>query len=122
MTSNLDELAQYIRQTIPQPRAILQLKPKPMAGGVTFIWHGVEFFVKPSLHVLEIRGHSLYITGLSTLLQTVFMKTSQSEEKFGSLLDALGQAENLVRGQNQSRAAAQVISSVRQNLQKMVGR
>jgi len=120
MISNLDELAQYIRQTVPIPRAILQLKPNQAAGGASFIWHGVEFFVKPSLHVLEVRGHSLYITGLSTLLQTVFMKASQSEEKFGALLDALAQAEDLARVQHQPRAAAQTLASVRQMLQRMV--
>jgi hypothetical protein len=122
MISNLDDLVAYIRAAVPQPRAIMQMKPNPTAGGVTFIWHGVEFFVKPTLHVLEIRGHSLYITALSTLLQAVLMKTSQSEEKFGSVQDALAQVEDLVRVQHQPRAAAQMIASVRQTLLRMIAK
>ena len=69
MIGSLDELSQYIRQTVPDPRSILNLKVNDKLGAVSFIWHGVEFLVKPSMHVFEVRGYNLYITGISTLLQ-----------------------------------------------------
>jgi hypothetical protein len=43
--------------TIPDPRSILNLQVKEKVGAVVFIWHGVEFLVKPSLHVFEMRGY-----------------------------------------------------------------
>lgn len=120
MISNLDDLARYIRATIPYSQNILQLKPNPRAGGVTFIWLGTEYFVKPSLHTLEIRGNSLYITGLSTLLQAVLMSADQSGKKVEAVLEVLSQAEDLIRIDNQPRAGAQLLGSVRQTLERMV--
>jgi hypothetical protein len=121
MISSLDDLVRYIRATLPYPQSILQLKPNVSAGGVTFLWLGTEFFVKPTLHCLEVRGNSLYVTGLSTLLQSVLMNADQSGRRLDGIVDSLSQAEDQVRVHHQPRAAAQILASVRQVLTRMAG-
>ena len=122
MIENLDQLVQYLRQTLPYPKSIINLQVKDKIGAVTFYWQGVEFLVKPSLHVLEVRGHSLYITGLSTLLQTVLMKGDQNEKLLENALQSINDAEDLIRVKNQTQAGLQLLGSVRDTLGKLAGR
>jgi hypothetical protein len=122
MITNLQDLSRYIRATIPYPQSLVQLQTNQQAGGVTFIWTGTEFFVKTSLHVLEVRGHSLFITGLSTLLQSVLMSADNSAKKFDTMLETLNRAEDLIRVQHQVRAGAQLLGTVRHTLEHMVPR
>lgn len=122
MIESLDELAQYIRQTVPDPRSILNLQIKEKTGAVVFIWHGVEFLVKPSMHVFEVRGYNLYITGISTLLQVVLMRRNQNEKVLENALETIEQAEELIRGKNQTQAGVKMLGTVRETLGKMVGK
>ncbi len=122
MFQSLNELADYIRASVPNPQAILQLRVNEKVGGVTFIWHGVDFFVKPTLNVLEVRGHTLYITGLSTLLQMVLMRRSASEKKLQTLVDSITQAEDLISVKNQTQAGIQLLQNVRESIERMVGK
>lgn len=122
MIESLDELAQYIRQTVPDPKSILNLQIKEKTGAVVFIWHGVEFLVKPSMHVFEVRGYNLYITGISTLLQVVLMRRNQNEKVLENALETIEQAEELIRGKNQTQAGVKMLGTVRETLGKMVGR
>jgi hypothetical protein len=122
MVSTLQDLPGYIRATLPYPQAILQLRVNSSAGGVTFIWHGVEFFVKPSFQVLELRGNSLFLTGLSTLLQSVLMSSDQRGRRMEAALEIVTHAEDQVRVQSQPRAAAQTLAEARKLLEKVLGR
>lgn len=122
MIESLDELAQYIRQTVPDPKSILNLQIKEKTGAVVFIWHGVEFLVKPSMHVFEVRGYNLYITGISTLLQVVLMRRNQNEKVLENALETIEQAEELIRGKNQTQAGVKMLGTVRETLGKMVGK
>lgn len=122
MIETLDELAQYVRQAVPDPRAILNLQVKEKTGAVVFIWHGVEFLVKPSLHVFEVRGYNLYITGISTLLQVVLMRRSQNEKVLESALDTIMEAEELTRARNQAQGGVKLLGTVREILRKLTGK
>ncbi len=122
MIETLDELAQYVRQAVPDPRAILNLQVKEKTGAVVFIWHGVEFLVKPSLHVFEVRGYNLYITGISTLLQVVLMRRSQNEKVLESALDTIMEAEELIRARNQAQGGVKLLGTVREILRKLTGK
>lgn len=122
MIESLPELAQYIRQSVPDPKAILNMKVNEKLGAVMFIWHGVEFLVKPSMHTFEIRGYNLYITGISTLLQVVLMRRNQNEKVLESALDTINEAEDLIRVKDQGQAGIRLLSSVRDTLGKMVGK
>ena len=68
MTLTLPELVVYIRQTVPQSKAIVHLEIKEAMEAVTFDWQGRQFLVKPSLQVLETKNSKLYITGASILV------------------------------------------------------
>jgi hypothetical protein len=122
MIERLDQLATYIRQTIPDAKAILNLQVKDKTGAVVFIWHGVEFLVKPSMHVFEVRGYNLYITGISTLLQVVLMRRNQNEKVLEAALESINEAEDLIRAKNQPQAGVKLLGSVRETLAKMVGK
>jgi hypothetical protein len=122
MIESLDELAQYVRQTVPDPKSILNLRIQDKTGAVVFIWHGVEFLVKPSMHVFEVRGYNLYITGISTLLQVVLMRRNQNEKVLENALETIEQAEELIRVKGQTQAGVQMLGSVRDTLGKMVGK
>ena len=122
MIESLDELAQYIRQTVPDSKSILNLQIKEKTGAVVFIWHGVEFLVKPSMHVFEVRGYNVYITGISTLLQVVLMRRNQNEKVLENALETIEQAEELIRGKNQTQAGVKMLGTVRETLGKMVGK
>lgn len=122
MIERLDDLAQYIRQTIPDPKAILNLQMKEKTGAVLFIWHGVEFLVKPSMHVFEVRGYNLYITGISTLLQVVLTRRNQNEKVLEAALDSINEAEDLIRLKNQTQSGVKLLSSVRETLAKVAGK
>jgi hypothetical protein len=122
MITTLDELAQYIRKTIPNPKAILNLQPKNAMGAVTFYWHGVEFLVKPTLQVMEIRGNNLYITGLSTLLQVVLLRSNQDEKGIESALASINEAEDLIRVKNQPKAGAKLLQVAVDTLKRVIGK
>lgn len=122
MIQSLEELAQYIRQTVPDPKSILNLKINEKTGAVLFIWHGVEFLVKPTMHVFEVRGYNLYITGISTLLQVVLMRRSQNEKVFEAALQTINEAEDLIRVKNQSQQGVKLLTTVRETLGRIVGR
>ena len=122
MIETLDELAQYIRQAVPDPRSILNLQVKEKTGAIVFIWHGVEFLVKPSLHVFEVRGYNLYITGISTLLQVVLMRRSENEKVLESALDTIMEAKELIRARNQAQGGVKLLGTVREILWKITGK
>jgi hypothetical protein len=110
----LQELARYIRNTLPNPEAILQLHIKERAAGITFIWQGVEFFVNTSLYAFEVRGHTLYITGLSTLLQSVLSNRNASQKWWAMLCEQLGEAETVLRDERLIRRGVEMIRHIRE--------
>lgn len=122
MIQALPDLVKFVRETIPDPRAILNLQMKEKIGAVVFIWHGVEFLVKPSLHVFEVRGYQLYITGISTLLQVVFMRRTKNEKMFEEAVETINQAEDLFRVQNKYREGMHLLGTVRESLGRLVGK
>ena len=100
MIETLDELAQYVRQSLPDSRSILHLKVNPKMGAVSFIWQGLEFVVKPSLQVVEVRGYTLYVTGVSTLLQTVLMREHANVKVLEMALKSVEEAQEMIQVQN----------------------
>ena len=121
MIETLDELAQYVRQSLPDSRSILHLKVNPTMGAVSFIWHGLEFIVKPSLQVVEVRGYTLYLTGVSTLLQTVLMRRNANVKVLEAALKTIEEAEEMIRVQNLHQPGMKMMASVRDTLAKMIG-
>jgi hypothetical protein len=120
MLQSLPELADYIRKNLPYPKAILNLRVQDQAGGVVFIWQGVEFLVKLTLQAFEIRGNSIYVTGLSMLLQSALLRGDQDEQRLTNVLNALGDAEDLIRTKSQPTEGVRRLKAVREHLMHMV--
>lgn len=120
-SQQLEELAQYIRATLPQPRTILDLQIKDPPGVVNFNWQGRDFMVKPPYEVLEVKGEKLFITGASTLMQLVLMKKNRNEKVVEAVLGTLAQAEDLIGNPLNREKGLALLGSVKQTLQKLIG-
>jgi len=82
----------------------------------------VEFLVKPSLHVFEVRGYNLYITGISTLLQVILMRRSQNEKVLENALDTIMKAQELIRSKKETQSGVKLVETVRDILRKLTGK
>ena len=91
----LEELALYIRQTLPQPRAIQRLEMMHQLEAVRFHWQGREFLVRKNMDVLELKGgDNLYVTGTSILIQNVLTKKSKNEKVLNAIEENRSQLAN----------------------------
>ena len=76
MIANLDELAQYIRENIPQNKAIQHLEVQATLDAVTFKWNSTEFLVRKSLDVFQIKIHAFGNLLLLSLLHLAIRTSS----------------------------------------------
>jgi mevalonate kinase len=118
MDEKLEELIQYIRKTIPQPKAILHLTKDPKAGIVTFTWHARKFIVKPTLEVMELRGTKLYVTGSSMLMHAAFTKSDKNEKVLSALDGTLKEVEEFV-AHHQVEKAMELLAVAKKTLEKL---
>jgi hypothetical protein len=118
MNPKLEELAQYIRQTLPQSKSIAHLHIDEKIGAVRFSWHAREFIVKPSLEVLELKGQHLYVTGASMLMQAAFLKKDKNEKVLGVVEETLQQVEDLLL-KRETDKGLKLLGSVKSTLQKL---
>jgi hypothetical protein len=93
---NLESLAQYIYKTLPLPETIAHLDLNIWHEVVQFSWEGRRFVVKPSLETFELKGHSLFVTAASILVQTILVKQKKHTKVGEEIIDALKQVEYLL--------------------------
>lgn len=122
MSLELQELAQHIRQTLPQSKQMINLQVLQDAGLVTFGWQGREFVVRTSREVFEVRGKNLYVTGSSMLIQTVLMKTDTNEKTVAGLVDVIAQAEEMINGRRQVDHGLRLLSQAKGTLARLAGK
>jgi hypothetical protein len=120
MDPKLEELAQYIRQTLPQAKSITRLQINEQARIVTFTWHAREFIVKPTYEVLELKGNNLFITGASMLIQAAFTKKDKNEKVLTAIGETLLQVEEMA-SKHQTERALTLLETVKQTLQRLIG-
>jgi hypothetical protein len=118
--NELTNLVAHIRETLPDPKAILNVKVLERLGAVTFYWHGVEFLVKPSFEVMELRGNNIYITGLSSLLQLILSRKNHNGRIVENMLARINQVEELIQSKEETESAVRVLGSVKQTLTRML--
>jgi hypothetical protein len=118
MNQQLEELVQFIRQIVPQSKAIMNLSIDEKAGVVMFGWQSHKFIVKPSLEVLELRGINLMITGASILMQTALARTEKDRRVLGAVDESLGQVENFFSN-HESEKGLTLLETVKQTVTKM---
>jgi len=121
MPQTLEELTLYIRQTIPQPKSILHLKPVAEADAVRFVWNGREFLVRTSLQTLEIKNNNLFVTGSSMLMQIALTGKTRIEKVLGAVVENIQRAEEFVGIPADRAKGITLLSGVKQTLRKLIG-
>ena len=119
MIANLDELAQYIRENIPQSKAIQHLEVQATLDAVTFKWNSTEFLVRKSLEVFQIKEKKIYITASSMLMQVVLQTASRIDRVLAATVESLDQAQDLMKRSDVSKAM-QLLDPVKKALAKLV--
>lgn len=118
----LQELTQYIRETVPQAKAIAHLQIRESMDAVTFGWQGRDFLVKPSMQVLEMKNNNLYITGASMLLQSVLLKRDSNQKVIESILEVLYQVEDLILVKHQTEAGLKLLTNAKATMRRLAGK
>jgi hypothetical protein len=114
------KLLDHIRQTIPQPKAMLHIKPREDTGIVEFTWNARHFVVKTTLQVFELKGSTILITGASMLMQA----TLQTRDRHGRVIEAiieLLQAAEENAYQNPAKSFP-LLAQVKTTLTRLVGK
>ena len=119
MIANLDELAQYIRENIPQNKAISNLEVQAPLDAVTFKWNSMEFLVRKSLDVFQVKEKKIYITAASMLMQVVLQTASRIDRVLAATVESLEQAQDLMKRSDVSKAM-QLLDPVKKALAKLV--
>ncbi|MDQ1256607.1 MAG: hypothetical protein QG656_1205 [Candidatus Hydrogenedentes bacterium] len=120
MPETLEELTQYIRETLPQPKSILHMRPMAEAEAVSFAWNGREFVVKNSLQALEIKNDRLFVTGASMLMQLALLRKNKNEKVLGVVVDNLRQAEELITNPMSRDRGFTLLSTVKGTLKRLI--
>jgi hypothetical protein len=97
IAANLEHLAQYIRRTLPLPDAIVHMEINVWQGVVQFSWEARKFVVTPSLETFELKGHNLFVTAASILVQAVLAKQKKTARIVSEVLDALDKVDELLQ-------------------------
>ena len=121
MNGELNELIQFIRETVPQPREIQDLQIKDPPGVASFRWHQRDYIVKPSLQVFELKGKDVFVTASSMLLQTAFMRKRGTSKILEVAVDTLRQVEEFIQGKSVEKGVV-LLASVKKTLGGLANR
>jgi hypothetical protein len=116
----LEELAQYVRKTLPQPNTIVRLDLNTSAGVIQCQWQTRQFIVKPSLEVFELKRQSLYVTGASILVQAVLAKQKKNTRVFDEVVLSIKKVEELLQ-RSRTETALALLKLVKHTMRKQFG-
>lgn len=122
MNQTLAELTQYVRETVPHSKNITHLRSIADADLVAFHWQGREFAVKKSLHVMEMKGKRLYITGASMLMQLVLTNKNRNEKIIRNIVSILAECEEAIGHRRQSDTGLKLIEIAKGSLATLAGK
>ncbi len=120
MAANLDELVQYIRETLPQPKQIVHLRTNDQAGVVSFGWNGRDFVVKPTMEVYELKNEHVFITGSSMLMQLALLLRNKNEKTLAAVVGTLQQAEDMISNPMNRKKGLSLLQAVKATLKRLV--
>ena len=92
---NLDRLADAVRTTLPDKKALSHLEANQKTGCVTLTWHNTKLAVKLSGESYEVKDDNLFVTGTSMLLGRVLTTKQKIDTVLGAVIESLRQAETL---------------------------
>jgi len=120
MTLTLEDLVQYLRKNVPQPKAIKHMVADDKAKVITFEWQSRRFAVQTSLQTFELKGTGLFITGASSLLQLILTTKTRNLTVIGELYDTLSESMNLLNGDQKK--GLSLLQSVKTSLARLSGK
>ena len=121
MIKDLDELIQYLRRTLPQPKAIQNLKANEQGSYVTFQWNSRSFLVRQNLQVLEVKSGKVFITGASTLMQSALLVKNHHSKAIEGIVQDLQQAEEMITGSYRRDQGLRLVDGVKKTLARLAG-
>ena len=119
MIGNLDELAGYIREKIPEARAISGLEVQASLDAVLFKWQSMEFLVRKTLDVYQVKEKKIYVTAASMLMQLALVNASRIDRVLGATVESLDQVQEMLKRSDTAKAFS-LLTSVRAALIKLV--
>jgi hypothetical protein len=121
MITDLDELIQHLKHTLPQPKAILHIKPSDEGKYITFVWNGRTFLVRQNLQVFEVKGTKVFITGASSLMQSALVVKNYHQKSIEGMMETLGEVEGMVGTVYQRERGLQMLDALKKTLAKLAG-
>ena len=121
MIETLEQLAQYVQRSVPEPRSLRALQAQENSNYVSFEWNATRFVIKKSLQVFEIRGQSLQVTGSSILMQETFVRSERLERILSVLIDSMHQAQTLVANEEDVTMGLELLAGAKESLRKLIG-
>jgi hypothetical protein len=120
MNEKLEELAAYIRQTLPQSKTMTHLEIDPKAGFVSFVWHGRKFIVKPNYEVLELKGDTLFLTAASRLMHAAFTTRDRNSKVLSAVEETCGQVQDFL-SHHRPEKALELLTMAKKTLARLAG-
>ena len=122
MVETLEELILSIRQSIPQPKALVDLKAHDKGKFATYKWNSREFLVKQNFEVMEIKNGKLFITGSSMLMQTALLSRNKNEKALKTVVETLHQSEEMINNSYKREQGLQLLGNVKRILKQLGAR
>ncbi len=119
MVENLEELIVHIRQSVPQPKALVDLKAHEKGKFATYKWNSREFLVKQNLEVMEIKSGRVFITGSSMLMQSALLSRNKNEKALKSVVETLHRSEEMINNSFKRDQGLQLLRNVKKTLERL---
>lgn len=122
MVETLEDLILAIRQSIPQPKALVDLKTNDKGKFATYKWNSREFLVKQNFEVMEIKSGKVFITGSSMLMQTALLSRNKNEKALKTVVETLHQSEEMINNSFKREQGLQLLGTVKRILKQLGAR
>ena len=114
----LEELAEFVRENIPQSKAVSHLTVNATAQIISFRWNSMEFAVRQSLEVFQVKGTRVEITAASLLLQAILQSSSRVAKLMGAVVESLGQAQDFFK-RNEASKGMELLIPAKKAIEKL---
>ena len=115
----LEDLARYIRENVPQAKAITHLETKESMKAVTFKWNSTEFLVRNTLEVFQVKEEKIYITASSMLMESVLRSANRIDQVLGASVESIEQAMEFFK-KSEPEKATRLLDPVKKAIRRLI--
>ena len=119
MIQNTEELAQFVRENIPQLKSVSQLKENAASQTISFKWNSIEFLVRQTLEVYQVKGTMVEITAASLLMQALLQTTARIQKLMEVVVESLGQSQDFLK-RDESAKGMELLTPAKRAIAKLV--